>query len=156
MREENQFTVMDPFDELDLSSDEIFDFYSPESPKQTLISKFIISISIKIEGDGRSTSSTLINKKPVVEDLEDGDRTSQPKDKVVTWNLPFRKKYGVRYSRLRYLHDAKDVIISHGADLISDSVAAMCHLLVVSGEAEVLGGNMKKQIMDESENLSLN
>lgn len=32
----------------------------------------------------------------------------------------------------------------------------MCHLLVVSGEAEVLGGNMKKQIMDESENLSLN
>ncbi|KAF2576134.1 hypothetical protein F2Q70_00005285 [Brassica cretica] len=31
----------------------------------------------------------------------------------------------------------------------------MCHLLVVSGEAEVLGGNMKKQIMDEYENLSL-
>ncbi|CAN6901872.1 unnamed protein product, partial [Brassica oleracea] len=97
-----------------------------------LIRKNQISISIKIEGDGRSTSSTLINKKP--------------------------EKYGVRYSRLRYLHDAKDVIISHGADLISglDSVAAMCHLLVVSGEAEVLGGNMKKQIMDESENLSLN
>ncbi|WZZ04908.1 hypothetical protein YC2023_090829 [Brassica napus] len=90
----------------------------------------------------------------LVEDLEDGDRTSQPKDKVVTWNLPFRKKYGVRYSRLRYLHDAKEVIISHGADLIS--VESMCHLLVVSGEAEVLGGNMKKQIMDESENLSLN
>ena len=43
MREENQFTVMDPFDELDLSSDEIFDFYSPESPKQTLILKFMCS-----------------------------------------------------------------------------------------------------------------
>ncbi|KAH0857296.1 hypothetical protein HID58_085557 [Brassica napus] len=63
MREKNQFTVMDPFDELDSSSDESSDFDSPESPRQTLISK----LSIKIEGDGRSTSSTLINKKPDIQ-----------------------------------------------------------------------------------------
>ncbi|KAG5388243.1 hypothetical protein IGI04_029784 [Brassica rapa subsp. trilocularis] len=31
-----------------------------------------------------------MNADLLVEDLEDGDRTSQPKDKVVTWNLPFR------------------------------------------------------------------
>ncbi|KAG2274924.1 hypothetical protein Bca52824_057479 [Brassica carinata] len=70
---------MDPFDELDSSSDESSDFDSPESPRQTLISKFMCKkadeiifccrrnqqrLSIKIEGDGRSTSSTLINKKP--------------------------------------------------------------------------------------------
>nr|VDD29319.1 unnamed protein product [Brassica oleracea] len=41
MREKNQFTVMDPFDELDSSSDESSDFDSPESPRQTLISKFM-------------------------------------------------------------------------------------------------------------------
>ncbi|XP_018460574.1 protein S-acyltransferase 18 isoform X1 [Raphanus sativus] len=73
MREENQFTVMDHFDELDLSSDESSVFDSPERPRQTLISKFMYKkanekqqrlTSIKIEGDGRSTSSMLINKKP--------------------------------------------------------------------------------------------
>ncbi|KAF3502481.1 hypothetical protein F2Q69_00040867 [Brassica cretica] len=95
MKETNQFTVMDPFDELDSSSDESSDFDSPESPRQSLISKFMCKkademntetlyqcihlfyskiifccrrnqqrLSIKIEEDGRSTSSTLINKKP--------------------------------------------------------------------------------------------
>ena len=41
MREENQFTEVDPFDELDSSSDESSDFDSPERPRQTLISKFM-------------------------------------------------------------------------------------------------------------------
>lgn len=43
MREENQFTQVDPFDELDSSSDESSDFDSPERPRQTLISKFMCS-----------------------------------------------------------------------------------------------------------------
>ncbi|KAF8047640.1 hypothetical protein N665_2903s0001 [Sinapis alba] len=73
MREENQFTEVDPFDELDSSSDESSDFDSPERPTQTLISKFMCRktnenhqkrLSIKVEGDGRSPSSTLTNKKP--------------------------------------------------------------------------------------------
>ncbi|KFK30744.1 hypothetical protein AALP_AA6G021400 [Arabis alpina] len=72
MREENQFTEVDPFDELDSSSDESSDYDSPERPRQTFISKFMCKkanenqqrLSIKIEGDGVSPSSTLINKKP--------------------------------------------------------------------------------------------
>ncbi|CAH2072085.1 unnamed protein product [Thlaspi arvense] len=73
MREENQFAEVDAFDELDSSSDESSDFDSPERPRQTFISKFMCSktdenqhkrLSIKIEGEERSPSSTLINKKP--------------------------------------------------------------------------------------------
>ncbi|KAL1206256.1 Protein S-acyltransferase 18 [Cardamine amara subsp. amara] len=75
MREENQLTEVDPFDELDSSSDESSDFDSPErSTRQTFISKFMCKkanenqqkrLSIKIEGDNeRSPSSTLTNKKP--------------------------------------------------------------------------------------------
>lgn len=41
MREENQITEADPFDELDSSSDESSDFDSPERPRQTFISKFM-------------------------------------------------------------------------------------------------------------------
>ncbi|XP_010428702.1 PREDICTED: protein S-acyltransferase 18 [Camelina sativa] len=71
MREENQFAEVDPFDELDSSSDESSDFDSPERPRHTFISKFMCRkanenqqrLSIKIEGDERSPS-TLINKKP--------------------------------------------------------------------------------------------
>uniref|UniRef100_A0A1J3FGV1 S-acyltransferase n=1 Tax=Noccaea caerulescens TaxID=107243 RepID=A0A1J3FGV1_NOCCA len=73
MREENQITEADPFDELDSSSDESSDFDSPERPRQTIISRFMCRktnenqqrLSIKIEGDdGVAPSSTLINKKP--------------------------------------------------------------------------------------------
>ncbi|KAG7619289.1 Palmitoyltransferase DHHC domain [Arabidopsis suecica] len=72
MKEENQFTEVDPFDELDSSSDESSDFDSPERLRPTFISKFMCRkanenqqrLSIKIEGDERSPSSTLINKKP--------------------------------------------------------------------------------------------
>ncbi|VYS61528.1 unnamed protein product [Arabidopsis thaliana] len=71
MKEENQFTEVDPFDELDSSSDESSDFDSPERLRPTFISKFMCRkanenqqrLSIKIEGDERSPSSTLINKK---------------------------------------------------------------------------------------------
>lgn len=41
MREENQLTEVDPFDELDSSSDESSDFDSPERSRQTFISKFM-------------------------------------------------------------------------------------------------------------------
>jgi palmitoyltransferase len=72
MKEENQFTEVDPFDELDSSSDESSDFDSPERLRPTFISKFMCRkanenqqrLSIKIEGDEQSPSSTLINKKP--------------------------------------------------------------------------------------------
>ncbi|ESQ37821.1 hypothetical protein EUTSA_v10028590mg [Eutrema salsugineum] len=72
MREENQFAEEDPFDELDSSSDESSDFDSPERPiHTTFISKFMCRktnenqrrLSIKIEGDGLSPSSTQINNK---------------------------------------------------------------------------------------------
>ncbi|CAL9232760.1 unnamed protein product [Arabidopsis halleri] len=72
MKEENQFAEVDPFDELDSSSDESSDFDSPERSRPTFISKFMCRkanenqhrLSIKIEGDERSPSSTVINKKP--------------------------------------------------------------------------------------------
>lgn len=113
--------------------DEIFDFYSSESPKQTLISKFMCSrwesagtihkdirrwafnffhadqqetrflwkhkptetdhfklIWMNADLCVRGHSVWCVVLSDLVEDLEDGDRTSQPKDKVVTWNLPFR------------------------------------------------------------------
>jgi len=41
MKEENQFTEVDPFDELDSSSDESSDFDSPERLRPTFISKFM-------------------------------------------------------------------------------------------------------------------
>nr|VDD32409.1 unnamed protein product [Brassica oleracea] len=131
MREKNQFTVMDPFDELDSSSDESSDFDSPESPRQTLISKFMCKkaderLSIKIEGDGRSTSSTLINKKPdrstlipVTELLFYGRSriVSGPKLTFIAKGqccdmkpaiVEIYKSIGEKYSRLRYLEDAKE------------------------------------------------
>ncbi|CAN8248125.1 unnamed protein product [Cochlearia groenlandica] len=72
MREESQLTEVDPFDELDSSSDESSDFDSPERPRETFISKFMCRktnekqqrLSIKIEGDRLPPSPTLINKKP--------------------------------------------------------------------------------------------
>ncbi|WZZ60070.1 hypothetical protein YC2023_060177 [Brassica napus] len=91
MREENQFTVMDPFDELDLSSDEIFDFYSPESPKQTLISKRRWAFNF-FHADQQETRFLWKHKPTEAYHFKliwmNADLC--PKDKVVTWNLPFR------------------------------------------------------------------
>ncbi|XP_010522853.1 PREDICTED: protein S-acyltransferase 18 [Tarenaya hassleriana] len=71
MREENQLTEIDPFDDLDSSSDESSDFGSPERSRPKLISRFICGrtnedpqrLSIQIDGDEHSPS-TLISKKP--------------------------------------------------------------------------------------------
>ncbi|XWS36018.1 hypothetical protein CRYUN_Cryun20dG0046100 [Craigia yunnanensis] len=68
MKEENQFPV-DPFDDLDISSDDSSDFDSPEKP--TFMSKFICReqrtqnpsrLSIRIDGD-HPEASTLTSKK---------------------------------------------------------------------------------------------
>ncbi|PON43240.1 Zinc finger, DHHC-type, palmitoyltransferase [Parasponia andersonii] len=67
MKEENQATELDPFDDSDFSSDESTEFDSPEKP--TFVSRFICrgrhvlnqnsrNLSIKIEGDPRPSTST--------------------------------------------------------------------------------------------------
>ncbi|XP_017969476.1 PREDICTED: protein S-acyltransferase 18 [Theobroma cacao] len=68
MKEENQFTVDDPFDDSDISSDDSSDFDSPEKP--TFVSRFLCRgqrtqnpsrLSIRIDGDPEA--STLTSKK---------------------------------------------------------------------------------------------
>ncbi|CAN7026435.1 unnamed protein product [Brassica oleracea var. botrytis] len=93
---------------------------------ETKLKRRLHRLSIKIEGDGRSTSSTHINKKPdrstliaVTELLFDGRSRifSGPKLTFIAKGqccdmepaiVEIYKNIGEKYSRLRYLEDAKE------------------------------------------------